>query len=470
MQRERFDRIRTARSGEDGFAMVLSVVLTSVMMVFTMGMLATGIHLTESTVGDESWNRALQVAEAGVDHALYTLKSTPGYTGTGTGTIQVPGGEARILVSSTAAGYLTVYSTGWSPSQASPKAKKRRIRVDYAPADTFSYALFSTTGLAVKNNGHTEGDVFANNSVVLESNTVVDGSVTSATGTVKLENGAQIRIDEDSKGTAYSGGYDGTGLWGISLSNNSMIQGDAHAQAESCPGTSADNGRYNIVASGTIQGSATARGSISGTVQGSRSSFVCEERYATRTLPQYNWDSSLYSGETEYTSLATFQLWVDTNQTNLSGVHRLWDPNCSSDPSGELNKISLNGAHVTDDFVLVTNCRIDANNDFNVDGSASDIINLIVQNSSSTPPAITIKNNFAVNSGAAVLIYSTGLIEVKNSIDQTGAVYAGAISIKNNMEVTFDPRVERTLGFGDVKYDRVSWQECKAATTGTDCA
>ena len=469
MRRDLFSRVHVASRGEDGFAMVAAVTLTSVMMIFTIGMLATGIHLTEATVRDESWNRALQVAEAGVDHALYMLETEPTYLGSGAGTIEVPGGEAQVLVSSAAAGFVTVYSTGWSPSQDAANASRRRIRVDYAPEDTFSFALFSTTGLAVKANGHTEGDIFANNSVLLEENTVVDGSVTSATGTIELDNGAAIREDEDSAGSAYSGGYDEIDLFGITLGNNAVIQGDAYAQAESCPGETDDSTRYNILANGTIQGSATARGSVSGNVGGTRSSYVCEERAATRVLPQYNWDSSLYAGEIEYTSLATFQAWVAGNQTNLTGVHRLWDPLCSADPSGELTKISLNGAHVTDDFVLVTNCRIDANNDFNVDAPSEAIVNLIVQNASSDPPAIVIKNNFEVNNGAAVLVYSTGLIEVKNNIDESGAVYAGAISIKNNMEVTYDARVERTLGFGDMKYDRLAWMECRASTTDTDC-
>ena len=80
-----------------------------------------------------------------------------------------------------------------------------------------------------------------------------------------------------------------------------------------------------------------------------------------------------------------------------------------------------------------------------------------------------IKNNFDVSHDPAVLLYATGLIQVKNNPDHNGAVYAGAISIKNNLNVTYDPRVERTMGFGDVKYDRQSWVECRPSTTGTGC-
>src|SRR5207253_11494737 len=116
----------------------------------------------------------------------------------------------------------------------------------------------------------------------------------------------------------------------------------------------------------------------------------------------------------------------------------------------------------------------DAVNNFTVSAPADSIVDIIVQNPSTSPSAVTIKNNFVVDhavdqQGAAVLLYSTGLITVKNNIEEQGAVYAGAISIKNNMEVAYDPRVERTLGFGDLKYDRISWQECGSTSTGTGC-
>jgi hypothetical protein len=83
---------------------------------------------------------------------------------------------------------------------------------------------------------------------------------------------------------------------------------------------------------------------------------------------------------------------------------------------------------------------------------------------------LTIWNKFEVlPNDPAVLLYSTGLIQVKNSAESNGAVYAGAISIKNNLDITYDARIERSLGFGDLKLDRMAWMECIVGTTGTDC-
>lgn len=458
------DRIRR---DEGGYALVLAVTLSALMMVFTLGMMETGVHLETQTVRDVSWNRALNVAEAGVDRALYELGKDPSYAGV-TG-LAVPGGEVDVTVVSPAAGYLTVYATGYSPSKTAADMKRRRIKVVYGPQDVFDYALFSSTGITLKNNGVTRGDIFANNSIYFENNSTVYGSVTSATGTVELTNGAAVRKDTGRLGNVYTGGYAASGLWGLYMANNSVVEGSAFAQAETCPGVTADDSRYNIVASGTIQGSATARGTISGSVNGSRTPRNCQLRSATRTLPSFTWDASLYTGELEYTSIASFSTWLSSRQSSLSGVVRVWDPTCSSAPSGPSSSISMNGATVTDDFVLVTNCRIDANNDFTVSAPSDSIVNIVVLNESSSPAAVTIKNNLTVTNEAAVLFYSTGLIDVKNNLDEQGAVYSGAIAVKNNMDVVYDPRVERSLGFGDVKYDRVSWQECKASSTGTSC-
>jgi len=385
----------------------------------------------------------------------------PAYAGTGGTPIAVPGGEVEVTVTGEALGNISIEAIGYVPSKAAARNQTRRLLVSYGPEDVFKYALFSTTGLFVKNNAVTYGDLFANNSVVLEQNSTVYGSVTAATGTVEMQNNAAVRKQGGKGGNVYTGGYHTTGLWSLRMSNGAVIEGDAFAEAETCPGTTADDARYNIQAS-TIQGSATARGSISGTVLGTRTPRNCQLRHSTKVLPKFTWDPSLYEGEVEYTSIAQWDAFGPPDGA-LSGVHRVWDPACTSAPGGAANVINMNGANVVDDFVFVTNCRIDAVNNFKVTAPQEALVNIVVLNASSDPAAIEIKNNFEVENDAAVLLYSTGLIHVKNNIDETGAVYAGAISIKNNMEVQYDARVERSLGFGDIKYDRIAWQECRAS-------
>lgn len=459
------ERLRRVREGEGGFAMITALVVSSVMMLFTIGMLATGLHLTDASVRDRRWNTALQVAEAGLDRAVYEIGKDATYTGTATTVLDVPGGQVQLLVNHPSDGEIVVYSTAFVPSRAATNALNRRIRVSFAPQDVFKYALFSETGLFVKNNGEIVGDVFANEGVEIENNAVVDGSVVSATEGVNIGSNAQVRVPADGiGGNVYSGGPAG-----ITMANNSIVEGSAFAQATSCSG-SPGSGAYGISAGGTVRGNAVAWGSISGSVLGTRTPSNCQLAPAVQVLPSYTWDPSLYSGEVEYSTIAGFQAYLAASGTNMSGVHHVWVPSCTSDPGGAGSEIDFGSSKtITSDFVLVTNCRLNFKNNITVSAPDSALVDIVVLNSSSDPAAVEIKNSFDVEQDPAVLLYSPGLISVKNNPDHNGAVYAGAISVKNNLDVTYDPRVERTLGFGALKYDRVAWVECAASSSGTAC-
>ncbi len=456
------DRVRARLRGDDGFAMVTAVMVSSVMMLFTVGMLATGMHLTDATVRDRSWNTALQVAEAALDRAAYEVSKDPLYVGTSGVPMDLPGGQAEVLVDRPALGEIIVYATAWVPSRAATNAVSRRIQVTFGPEDVFSFALFSETGLYVKNNAVIEGDVFANEGVQIDNNAIVHGSAISATEGVELGSNAELRKVDGERGSAYSGGPAG-----IHLSNGAIVHGDAFAQATACSGTPGSD-EYEIDAGGgQILGDAVAWGSITG-VSGTSTPNNCQLAQATKTLPVFNWDPSLYEGELEYTTKAAFQSYVTANGGVVNGVHHVWVPECSSDPSGS-DALDVGGITINTDLTLVTNCKLDMDNNVTVTAPDAALVNIIVVNDSTDPPAVLIKNNFDVDNDPAVLLYATGLIQVKNNPDHNGAVYAGAISIKNNLDVTYDPRVERTMGFGDVKYDRRSWVECRVSTTGTDC-
>lgn len=456
-------RDRRPLRGEDGFAVMASMIMITVMMLFTVTMLATGVQLTSASVRDRNWSAALQVAEAGVDHAVYSLGLDPTYAGTGPDTLDVPGGEVQILTEVPAPGYVNVYATGWVPDRTTTNAVQRRIKVSFAPADVFQYALFSETGLFVKNNAGIYGDVFANEGVETDLNANIYGNVISATEGVTLANNTIVHEVDGEGGNLYSGGPAG-----ITVGMNAVAQGAAYAQAQACSGSAGAN-QYGVTAIGTVQGEAVAWGSISGNVNGTRTPGNCQLAEATRALPDFTWDPSLYTGETEYATTAAWESYKAASQLSLSGTHRVWVDACASDPDGELSEILMGGVTITDDFTLVTNCRIDMDNNVTVAAADDATVNIIVLNDSTTPPAIEIKNNFDVTNDPAVLLYSTGLIELKNSATANGGVYAGAISIKNNLDVTYDPRISRTLGFGEVKYERQAWVECTAGTTDIAC-
>jgi hypothetical protein len=467
-------RWRRRAEPDDGFALIVVMVVISIVTIMTIGMIATGLHLDQATARGRRHSVALQAAEAGLDQAVYQLSEDGLYTGTG-GPVPVPGGQYEVTVTVPRRGWATIVSTGYVPTKTAANVVKRRIRATYGPERAFRYALFSESGLEVKNNGETVGDVFANQAVVLTNNSAVRGSVTSATGKVQLENNATVRKnDEGEGGDVRSGGYDLGGAWGVQLQGGAVVEGNVSARAEQCPGSSADDSLYNVSNNGQIQGNAVARGNINGSVQGSKTPFTCVERPATQQLPQFHYDPELYPSPNEYGAspdadgvrtgaLAAFQTWAGTHKDSMTGTHRVMDAACRDAPGGTDNKVELTDTTITGDFTLITNCRVDFGNGSSYSGSPDAYVTIISLNGSTSPAAIDIKNNFEIpNPGPAVLMYSPGLIEVKNDSETNGAVFAGSISFKNNMDVTYDPRVERTIGFGSKRYERISWEEIPA--------
>jgi type II secretory pathway pseudopilin PulG len=467
-------RWRRRAEGDDGFALIVVMVVISIVTIMTIGMIATGLHLDQATARGRRHSVALQAAEAGLDQAVYQLSQDSLYTGTG-GPVPVPGGQYEVTVTVPRRGWATIESTGYVPTKTAANVVKRRIRATYGPERAFRYALFSESGLEVKNNGETVGDVFANGSVILTNGSGVRGSVTSATGTVELDNGATVRKDDEGEGgDIRSGGYDLGGSWGVQLQSGAVVEGNVSARAEQCPGSAGDDSRYNVSNDGQIQGNAVARGNINGSVQGSKTPFTCVERQATQQLPQFHYDPELYPSPNEYGTspdadgVATgarsaFQAWVAGHSSSMTGTHRIMDTGCRGDPSGSTSVIELGGTTITGEFTLITNCRLDFSNNAAYSGTSDAHVTIISLNASTNPAAIDIKNNFEIpDPGPAVLMYSPGLIQVKNNPGANGAVFAGSISFKNNMDVTYDERVERTVGFGSKRYERISWEEIPA--------
>ncbi len=203
---------------------------------------------------------------------------------------------------------------------------------------------------------------------------------------------------------------------------------------------------------------------------GTRSPLTCQLRHAKRTLPTFTFEAADYPGLQEHSTVASFKTWLDANAGNIVGSHRVWVGTCGTAPAADSSVVDMGGRTIRGSFTLITNCRIDFNSNTTYQGSADARVDLIALNASANPPAIDIKNNFTIpDPSPAVLLYATGQILVKNNAESNGAVYAGAISIKNGLDITYDPRVERTVGFGDVRYQRIRWQECRSGILGATC-
>ena len=82
------------------------------------------------------------------------------------------------------------------------------------------------------------------------------------------------------------------------------------------------------------------------------------------------------------------------------------------------------------------------------------------------------KAYLTTSDNTATLIYApNGPAAFKNNANFDGVVYAANIQLKNNMNLTYDARVQRIIGFGSVTYQIIRWLECKptVAATSSQC-
>jgi hypothetical protein len=439
---------------DEGFAMIISMVVATVAILLVTVVLAMGVHLNGSTVRDRSLQLALQVAETGVDQVAADLDQAirTGTTYTGTATpVDVPGGTYQAKVTTVAKGY-QIDSIG------TVQGVKRRIRVQYLPEPIFTYALFSNSGLFVKSTGGVEGDIYGNLDVEIYNGTEVTGDVVSATGKVYLQQNAKVLKDGDDGGSVTSGGYDSaaTPRWAVRLDNNAVVERDVKTQVASSGSPCPDGSSYNVTNNGAINGRVLTPGSVTGTLPAGGVSYDCTARAGSGTsFPVYTpgQNGTVSKTLSEFAAMSSLSGKIEVVAT-------------------ETDSIDLACKTITGDFILVTKAVIRKSNTCGsiptFSGSPDSIVQIISQNSlkqSQADPAVDFENKFELPSPApAVLLYSPGFCDLKNSVLTSGAVYCNGINIKNDLTITYDDRVERVLGFGTTLYVKSGFRELPSST------
>ncbi len=463
------------------------------MLVVTMMFVA--FHDQTSSARNRSWGQALHVAESGVHQAIAYLQNSAGVVPSGTVTGTTAEGTYEYRITAQARNRYQIDSVGTVGTATSTMAS-RRLRVLMAPPVSFKYALFSLSDVTTKNNNNVCGDVYANTYVEVyngdavrspdsptcpSGSTAGSGNVTAATGYISMGSNSTI------EGDAWSGGY--TGAYGISMANGATIGFDAKASS-STPGCSDDPSHltYRIGSSGSVAGSATAWGSITSTVSGTKTSNSCTAASETQTIPSYTFNAANYPAGTVHSysfpaDYATFNSYIAANKSDLSGTFYITG-------GGSSYPVDLGGTTVTGDLtVIATDAPIDASTGIGASSGSDKVIVLASwyaapASSCSTNGgnpgdcAIGIKNNFDMSSSSltaddniAVLLYApNGPVAFKNNAEFHGAVYANNIQIKNNMNVAYDARLDQIVGFGDTTLDVTDWQECDpGSVTTTSC-
>jgi hypothetical protein len=478
--------IRRLHREQDGYALVIAILLVSIILILLAVALNAGIVALQGSSKGIEWSKTLTVAEAGVNDAVTRLgvsrttsnpcpMSPPSETVCSGG-----GGEYQMTWSATSEGGMLVTSRGYYPTKAAPRYS-REVQVTYEPAQTFKYAIFAQDDLTIANNPVVVGDVYSSGNITVDNNVTICGSVTSANGTITLGQNDAITTSyvpyncSGQTGNVWAGGS-------VVGSNNVTVEGFAKASGPSgatCASSGSAPSPYDL-SNMTVTGAATACGRVSGVPGGLAGTATTAP--AVQTMPAFTFDPNNYSSLTCYPSGGTcgsfvspdavslFNAYVSANKTNLSGTFAIWQSNPS-----QLTKINLDGVNsVPGNLTIITNAPIDFGNTSTITTTATsaetDFISLYVPPTGTTCDttggdcSVYGQNSIEFGPNVVGLLYTAGKMAFKNNCNGgsctqfTGAVYANSIDLKNGFNITYDSAIERTLGFGQ-SLQQTLWQE-----------
>lgn len=480
--------LRRLHRDDEGYALVIAMLLTSIMMVSLVVALNAGNSALRGSELGVRWTRTLAVAEAGIDDAILTLAqdrgaSSPCPIGGGTA-CETESGDYQVSWAMDVSGDVTVNSIAFYPDLAT-KQFTREVQVLLEPVPAFTYALYSEDTLVIKNNPVVTGDVYSSTNVTIDNNTSVCGSVIAAGGDITLGSNTKIlksNVDTGCTGKDGRAWANGSILLG---GGTTTVAGSATASAPTGTACSVAGSASVIGGAGSVQGNATACGSISGVaVTGTSNAGTATTPPASSGLPSFVFDPQAYASlvcypstgdcaqdNTSDSAVSDFQTYVDANIGALSGEYAVWQTNPSTSTT-----LNLDGLFLADDLTIITNAPIDF-------GNTSEILSAVpaefVIISLYVPPVGTscttnggdcsIYGQNAIefdrgdladpDDGVVGLLYTTGKLSFKNQGDPgEGALYAGSMDIKNGFDIVYNSRIARVLGFG-TNLEVTLWQE-----------
>jgi len=344
-------------------ALITVIMLSMIATLFVTTTMYVAFHDQTSSAKGRSWGQALHVAESGVHQAIAYLQNSSGVVPSSTQSGTTAEGSYQYRIVAQARNRYQIDAIGTVGTQSSTMST-RRLRITMAPPISFKYALFSESDVTTKNNNNVCGDVYAVTNVIVDNGDAVrastsptcpaggtggSGNATAATGYVDMGNNSIV------EGTAWSGGYNSSG---VGISNGGSIGADAKASSNT-PDCTDDPGHTSYkISGGTVAGNATAWGTISSTVAGTKTINACTESQETKTIPQFvfnpaNYPTSSFHSYSFPTDYAAFNSYITANKANLSGTFYITG-------GGASYPVSLDGTTVTGDLtVIATDAPID---------------------------------------------------------------------------------------------------------------
>ena len=152
------------RSGQ---ILIVGIIFMTVILILSAALFSRVTNYIRFNSNDITREQATNLAEAGLEKALWQLNQTAGsYTGE-TGTALGTTGTFEVAITNKSSNLKTITSTGHVPNKANPRAK-RTIKVDVNLSNeqiSFRYAVqVGTGGLTMANSSKIVGNVYSNKS------------------------------------------------------------------------------------------------------------------------------------------------------------------------------------------------------------------------------------------------------------------------------------------------------------------
>jgi hypothetical protein len=492
---------------DDGNILVTTVLVSLLIGAMASLTLATGEQADRSSARDRNHEIALGVVEAGINETIERvedLATAGGYylprpqvasfngqteQGTWETTVTRVPDEDGIVDDGLLDDGFVIDAVG-KAGVGGTLERARHVRVKMLPPEIFpagKYALFSKTSITLKNGDEVlDGDIWADNGgVTVQTGATLDGSITSAQSWVHLENGSNVTKFVQTGGrfcNTFTAGQCTNG-WAL-RHDGSTIGGAAKLGVTgACPIADPEKSQYKAIGSGTITGTLTQPSSA--TYPGKTPVVECTTAPAPLTLKPFVFNPSFYPPGTVWQGTpAEFNALPDGEHKGVFYV-----PAVAGTPATQLARLNLDGWVVTGDLLIVTDYPVWADQvteDPGLEQAMFIVVSHYAQwdpsvpmsnpnvagcdfNNDNSDCAIHAKNHFSFDDGrciTAVLLYAdNGSVALKNQSnspgepDVCGAIMSAGIDIKNNLNLMYDPRIERVLGFGPRTLELAEWVE-----------
>ena len=172
------------KNKEQGQILIVALTFMVVLLFLSGALLGFVGQNVLGTRASFSREQALQLAEAGIEKAIWQLNQGGSYTGESGSALAANTGEFDVAVTDISGGNKELAATGYVPSKANPRAI-RVVKVELATGSTtvsFNHAmLVGTGGVYMKNNSKIHGGVYSNGPVQGDNDPrILSGDVVSA--------------------------------------------------------------------------------------------------------------------------------------------------------------------------------------------------------------------------------------------------------------------------------------------------